>query len=190
MIFPIVVYGDPVLRKRAVEIKHGDTEVQELAEDLFETMKNASGVGLAAPQIGRSQRLFVIDTGQMEDEEVEVVKQAFVNPEILDESGEPWIFEEGCLSIPTIREDVSRLDAINIRFFDEHWVQHEKTFERVPARIILHEFDHLNGVLFTDHLTSLKKRLLKGKLSNISKGKVETSYQIVAPLARSSKQAP
>jgi len=184
MILPIIVYGAPVLRKKSAEIQEGKTDVSQLAADLFETMENASGVGLAAPQIGKSLRMFVIDTSHMEDEEVPDVKRVFMNPEMLDESGEPWPFEEGCLSIPNVREEVHRPETIRIRFFDENWAQHEETFEGVPARIIQHEYDHLNGVLFTDHLTPLKKRLLKGKLSNISQGKVETSYEIMAPLAK------
>ena len=183
MIYPIVVYGDPVLRKRAKEIKKGEVDVKALANDLFETMENASGVGLAAPQIGKSLRMFVVDTRHIEDEETEEVTQVFINPKVINEEGERWAFEEGCLSIPNIREDVQRQDTVTIQYLDEDWIEHEKTFDGMPARIIQHEYDHLNGVLFTDHLTPLKKRLLKGKLNNISKGKVETSYEIIAPLA-------
>jgi len=182
MVYPILVYGNTVLKKRASEIEEG-SDVKELAADMFETMKSASGIGLAAPQIGKSHRLFIIDTSQMEDEEIGDYKMIFVNPEIIEEWGEEWDFEEGCLSIPTIREDVSRLDSVHIRWFDENWDQHEEEFNGMIARIIQHEYDHLNGVLFTDHITSLKRRLLKGKLSNISKGNVETSYRIAAPLA-------
>lgn len=182
MVYPIIVYGDPVLKKKAKEIKKG-SDVSQLAEDMFETMGNASGIGLAAPQVGKSIRMFIIDTRPMEDKEVGEYKQVFINPEIIEEWGEEWAFEEGCLSIPNIREDVNRQDQVHIRWFDEEWNEHEEEFNGMVARIIQHEYDHLNGILFTDHITSLKRRLLKGKLNNISKGKVETSYRISAPLA-------
>ncbi len=183
MIHPIIVYGDPVLKKRAKEIEEGSDEVAELAEDMFETMYNASGIGLAAPQIGTSVRMFILDTSPIEDEDVIEFKQIFINPVIEEEWGEEWTFEEGCLSIPTIREDVGRLDSLHITWFDENWVKHEKEFDGMVARIIQHEYDHINGVLFTDHITPLKRRVLKGRLSNISKGKVDTTYRILAPLA-------
>lgn len=182
MIYPIVVYGDPVLKKRAREIEHG-SDVKELVDDMFETMHNASGIGLAAPQIGKSIRMFVVDASPLEDDEIGDYKQVFINPEIVEEWGEEWTFEEGCLSIPNIRENVDRLDSLHIRWFDENWQEHEEEFDGMVARIIQHEFDHLNGILFTDHITSLKRRLLKGKLSNISKGKVDTAYRIAAPKA-------
>ncbi len=184
MVYPIVMYGDPVLKKKAKAIKPGSIDVKSLAEDMFETMYAANGVGLAAPQIGRSVRLFIIDTSQMDDEEVGDFKQVFINPEIISENGEEWIFEEGCLSIPNIREDVERKDTVKIRYMDEQWEEHEEVFSGIVARILQHEYDHINGKLFTDHLTPLKKRLLKGKLSNISKGKVDISYRIIAPLAK------
>jgi len=187
MVYPIVVYGDPVLKKKGEEIEIGAESseyVKVLAEDMFETMKNANGVGLAAPQIGKSIRMFIVDTSAMDDEDVEDIRQIFINPEILEELGEEWAFEEGCLSIPDIREDVHRKAEVRIRYFDENWVEHEKDFKGMIARIILHEFDHIEGILFTDHLTPLKRRLLKGKLTNISKGKVDTSYRILAPMAK------
>lgn len=184
MIYPIVLYGDPVLKKRAEDIVEGSIDVKELVEDMFETMYHASGVGLAAPQIGKSLRLFVIDSTPMEDDENKGVKKAFINPEIIEETGREWAFEEGCLSIPGIREDVNRPPTVTINYLDEDWNEHEETFEGIIARIIQHEYDHIEGVLFTDHLSSFKKRLLKGKLGNISKGKVDVDYRIKAPLKK------
>jgi peptide deformylase len=184
MIYPIVVYGDPVLKKKAVDIEQGELDVVELANDMFETMDQADGIGLAAPQIGKSIRMFVIDATKMEDPEVADFRQVFINPEMIDEEGDEWAFEEGCLSIPEIREDVFRQETLTIRFFDENWQEHTKTYSGLQARIIQHEYDHIEGVLFTDHLSALKKRLLKGKLASISKGKVQPGYRIKAPLAK------
>ena len=190
MIYPIVVYGDPVLKKRGKDIKEGELDVKQLAEDMFETMENASGVGLAAPQIGMSIRMFVVDATPMADDEDEDeeglsgFKKVFINPEIINEEGEEWSFEEGCLSIPDIREAIDKQEELTIRYFDENWEEHEETFDGVKARIIQHEYDHIEGILFTDHLTPFKRRILKGKLQNISKGNVKTSYRIKAPLAK------
>jgi peptide deformylase len=186
MIYPIVVYGDPVLKKQGKNIEKGDFDVKKLAEDMYETMENASGVGLAAPQIGKSVRMFVIDASAMgeDDEELLDFKQVFINPEIIEETGEEWDFEEGCLSIPDIREIIYRQEQLTIRYFDENWEEHEETYDDMKARIIQHEYDHIEGVLFTDHISPIKKRLLKGKLTNISKGKVKTKYRIKAPLAK------
>lgn len=181
MIYSIVAYGDPVLRKRAKEIEEGSVDIKTLSENMFETMRNASGVGLAAPQIGRSIRIFVVDTEPMEDEKYRNFKQVFINPEILDESGKDWDFEEGCLSIPGIREDVNRLEKIKVRFFDVDWKEHVEEFDGIAARIIQHEYDHLEGILFTDYLSGLKKRLLKGKLAGISKGDVNVDYVMKFP---------
>jgi peptide deformylase len=178
MIYPIVVYGDPVLRKRARNIEKDEIDLKVLSADMFETMYAANGVGLAAPQIGKAIRLFVVDAGAMEEEALQDFKKVFVNPEIIDLSGEPWVFEEGCLSIPNIREEVSREDKVRIKYFDEHWQLHEEEFEGIAARIILHEYDHIEGKLFIDYLSPLKKRLLQGKLNDISKGKVDTEYRI------------
>lgn len=176
------MYGDPVLRKKAQPIKKG-TDIHELVLDMFETMHGAHGIGLAAPQIGKSVRLFVVDGTTVEDEpELVDFRKTFVNAEMLDEQGEPWPFEEGCLSIPSIREDISRKEKIRIRYFDENWNPWEEEFSGMKARIIQHEYDHIEGKLFIDYLTPLKKRLLKGKLTNISKGDVETEYRILAPL--------
>jgi peptide deformylase len=184
MIYPIVAYGDPVLRKRAQPIEQGEVDVKQLSEDMFETMYQAHGVGLAAPQIGMSLRIFVVDGEPMEEEELVGFKHVFINPKLQEEEGDPWDFEEGCLSIPTIREQVSREPVIHISYFDENWDKHVKTFDGLQARIIQHEYDHLEGVLFTDHLSGFRKRLLKKKLTNISKGVVDVDYRMKFPLKR------
>lgn len=184
MIYPIVMYGDPVLRQRAKDIEPG-TNIRELVEDMFETMHAANGVGLAAPQIGKSIRLFVIDGRVIEDEPgMEDFKKVFVNPEMIEELGTPWEYEEGCLSIPNIREKISRKERLKIKYMDEDWNSYEEIFDGLKARIIQHEYDHIEGKMFVDYLTPLKKRLLKGKLSDISKGKVDTEYRILAPLKK------
>jgi peptide deformylase len=184
MIYPIVMYGDPVLRQKAKDIEAG-TDLHALVSDMFETMHAASGVGLAAPQIGKSLRLFVIDGNVIEDEPgMADFKKVFVNPVIIQEIGTQWEYEEGCLSIPNIREKISRKERLTIRYMDENWNQHEETFDGLKARIIQHEYDHIEGKMFVDYLTPLKKRLLKGKLSDISKGKVDTEYRILAPLRK------
>lgn len=185
MIYPIVAYGDPVLKKVAEDIDKDDSsfDLKQLVEDMFETMYNASGVGLAAPQIGKSIRLFVIDAERM-DEEIIDMKRAFVNPTILEEEGKEWAFEEGCLSIPNIRADVMRQPKIKIHYFDENWNEHEEEFEGIAARIIQHEYDHIEGVLFTDYISGLKKRMMKSKLNNISKGKVKVDYKMKFPLIK------
>ena len=183
MIYPITAYGTQVLKKRAEDIEQG-TDLSELVEDMFETMYAASGVGLAAPQIGKGIRIFVVDGEGIEDESTVGFKKVFVNPEIVTEEGEEWPFEEGCLSIPGIREDVIRHEKLKIHYYDEQWNEHEEVFEGIPARIIQHEYDHLEGILFTDHLSGFKKRLLKGKLQNISKGKVDVDYRMSFPLKK------
>ncbi len=185
MVYPIVVYGDPVLRKRAADIVKDSIDLKTLVADMHETMQAAHGIGLAAPQIGKGIRLFVVDATTLEDEpELKDFKKAFVNPLILQEEGEPWEFEEGCLSIPNIRENVSRKEKIRVRYFDENWKQYEEEFDGMRARIIQHEYDHIEGKLFIDYLSPLKKRMLKGKLANISKGDVDTEYRILAPLRK------
>jgi peptide deformylase len=175
------MYGDAVLRKKAlaVEIR---TDLAALIQDMFETMYSAKGIGLAAPQIGKAIRLFVVDGSPLDEEpDMENFKKAFINAEILSETGEPWAFEEGCLSIPNIREEVFRKETLKIRYFDQNWKQHTEEYDGMKARIIQHEYDHIEGKLFTDYLTPLKKRMLKGKLNDISKGIVDTEYRIVAP---------
>lgn len=184
MIYPVVVYGDPVLRKRASDIPHGE-DVKKLIADMFETMAGADGIGIAAPQIGRSIRLFVVDATMLDDEpELKTFKMVFINAQILEHNGEEEEMEEGCLSIPNIRENIRRRDQIRVSWYDENWVQHEETFSGMKARIIQHEYDHIEGKLFLDHLTPLRRRLLQGKLNDISKGKVDTSYRILAPLKK------
>jgi peptide deformylase len=193
MIYPIVVYGDPVLRQRAKDIDEG-TDLTKLIEDMYETMYSAQGIGLAAPQIGKAVRLFVVDGSPLNDDEDEeedevledmkTFKKAFINPVILSEVGTPWEFEEGCLSIPNIREKVARKAKLKIRYFDENWKLKEEEYDGMKARIIQHEYDHIEGKLFIDYLPPLKKRLLKGKLNDISKGDVKTEYRILAPLRK------
>jgi peptide deformylase len=183
------MYGDPVLRQRAKDVEPG-TDLSQLIEDMYETMHAAQGIGLAAPQIGRSIRLFVVDgTGLEKDDDeaeegMEDFKKAFINPVMLEELGTPWDFEEGCLSIPNIREKISRKETIRIRYYDENWQLKEEEYDGMQARIIQHEYDHIEGKLFIDYLTSLKKRLLKGKLTDISRGDVKTEYRILAPLRK------
>ena len=181
MIYPIVAYGHPVLKTKAKNIDPKELDVKALIEDMFETMYHANGVGLAAPQIGKSIRLFVIDTDPIEDGDEPKVKKAFINPEILDETGDEWAMEEGCLSIPNIREDVFRPEHVKIKYFDEEWNEHVDEYDGFVARVIQHEYDHIEGILFTDHVSALKKRLLKGKLANISKGKVKADYKMLFP---------
>lgn len=184
MTYPIVVYGDPVLKKMGNDLEEGDLELKTLIADMYETMYEASGIGLAAPQIGKSLRLFIVDGSPIEEEGMDEFKKVFINPEMVFEEGTPWVFEEGCLSIPNIREDVTRSSTIRINYLDENFDEHEEEFDGMKARIIQHEYDHIEGVLFTDHLTSFKRRLLKGKLANISKGKCDVEYKIKAPLRK------
>jgi peptide deformylase len=182
MIYPIVMYGDPVLRQRAKNIE-ARTDVQQLVADMFETLGAANGIGLAAPQIGKSVRLFIVDGTGLEDEPgMADFRKVFINAEMLDQAGSPWEFEEGCLSIPNIREKVARKGQLRIRYYDENWNLQEEEYDGMKARIIQHEYDHIEGKMFIDYLTPLKKRLLKGKLADISKGKVDTEYRITAPL--------
>ena len=188
MVYPIIMYGDPVLRKRAKEIEKGSLDIKALVQDMFDTMHSARGIGLAAPQIGKSVRLFVVDGTTLEDEdEVEDMtgfRKTFINPVLIEEKGETWEFEEGCLSIPNIRENVTRPEKVKIRYVDEAWNQKEEEYDGMKARIIQHEYDHLDGKMFIDYLTPLKKRMLKGKLTDISKGVVNTEYRISAPLKK------
>lgn len=186
MIYPIVAYGDPILKKKSQDIEEGAVDVKQLSEDMFETMYNANGVGLAAPQIGKSLRMFVIDGAPMHDDDHNLIgfKKVFINPQIIKEEGREWGFEEGCLSIPGIREEILRNERVQIRYFDENWEEHEDNFLGLKARIIQHEYDHIEGILFTDHLTGFKKRLLRGKLTNISKGNVDADYRMAFPVKK------
>ena len=190
MILPIVAYGDPVLRKVSKEIDKDYNNLDELIVNMKETMKNAQGVGLAAPQIGKDIRLFVIDASpfseseELDQEERDFLKdfnRVFINAKIVEEEGEKWVFNEGCLSIPNINEDVSRNETIHVEYQDEEFNRQKITLDGLAARIFQHEYDHIEGILFTDKLSSLKKRLLKKKLDNISKGKVEVSYRMKFP---------
>lgn len=196
MILPIVAYGDAILKKEASEISKNHPNLDKLISDMFETMYAAQGVGLAAPQIGQSIRLFIVDgspfanTDDDEDEYdpmaegMEDFKQVFINPIIEEEQGEEWGFQEGCLSIPKIREEVFRKPTIHISYYDENWELREEEFDGYKARIIQHEYDHIEGVLFTDHLSILKKRILTKKLQNISKGLIKTGYKMKFPLIK------
>lgn len=186
MILPIVAYGDPVLKKKATDIDPAYPKLQELIANMYETMYNAEGVGLAAPQIGLPIRLFITDGKPFSEDEPELAdfKQVFINAKIIEEKGDAWKFNEGCLSIPGIREDILRKPVVNIRYFDEQFNQHERTFEGLAARIIQHEYDHIEGILFTDKLSALKKKLLKGKLRDVTIGKVDVKYRMKFPSIR------
>jgi peptide deformylase len=188
MKFPIIAYGDPVLRRKATAIEPAEyPHIKELVNDMFETMYGARGVGLAAPQVGLSMRLFVVDASVFDDEEPELVgfKKAFINATILEETGEEWTFNEGCLSIPDIREDVSRKPVVKLSYYDEDWKHHEETFKGMAARVIQHEYDHIEGKLFTDKLSPLRRRLLEKKLTDISRGMVSgVEYKMKFPAAK------
>jgi peptide deformylase len=192
MELPIVAYGDPVLRKKAAEIEEDYPNLQKLIADMFDTMYAASGVGLAAPQIGLPIRLFIVDAAPFaEDDDEEEgdsacadFKRVFINPIIFEESGDEWGFEEGCLSIPGIREEVKRKEVLKIEYYDENWDLYEEELDGILARIVQHEYDHIEGVLFTDKISPLRRTLLKGKLADITKGKVEVSYKMRFPKAK------
>ena len=189
MILPIVAYGDPVLKRMADEIEEDYEGLQELIDNMFETMYSAQGVGLAAPQIGKSIRLFIVDGSpfsEIEDGEapdpkaagMENFKQVFINPIIEEEEGAAWGFNEGCLSIPKIREEVQRKSKIRITYYDRQWNLKDEIYEGYSARIIQHEYDHVEGILFTDRIAPLKKKLLANRLNNISKGIVDVDYKM------------
>lgn len=187
MILSITAYGDPVLKKRADEINAEYPQLKELIENMYRTMYNAEGVGLAAPQVGLSIRLFIVDSEQLEGEknkDFKGIKKAFINPTILSEIGETWKYEEGCLSIPGIRGDVWRKSVVKIRYQNEQFEWLEETYDGMNARVIQHEYDHIEGILFTEHLKPLKKQLISGKLQKISKGEVKVSYKMKFPVGR------
>ncbi len=199
MILPIVAYGSPILKKMAEEIDENYKDLHKLIDDMYETMYEASGVGLAAPQIDRSIRLFVVDASPFAEVEegeeldpmaagLENFKKVFINPIIEEQSGEEWGFAEGCLSIPNIREEVFRKPKIKISYYDQNWNFFEEEYDGFAARIIQHEYDHVEGVLFTDYLTPLKKRMLKKKLVNISKGDTDASYRMKFPTLKKGKR--
>ncbi len=195
MILPIVAYGDSVLKKVGEEIDKDYPALKDLIANMFETMYEASGVGLAAPQVGKSIRLFIVDGSPFaeDDEEedndgpdprakgIEDFKKVFINPVIEKEEGEEWGFTEGCLSIPKIREEVFRKEKVTISYYDEDWNFKEETYDGYAARIIQHEYDHIEGKLFTDHLSVLKRKLLTKRLQNISKGEVKVDYKMKFP---------
>jgi len=183
MIYLITVYGDPVLRKITTDIDQNDEGLNVLVNDMFETMHNAEGVGLAAPQIGLLSRVFVVDLSPLGDEEplLKDFKKAFVNPYIIEKEGDKVLMDEGCLSIPGLREDVLRFSTIRIKYFDENWKAYDEVYTGFTARVLQHEYDHLDGIMFVDYCSPLKKRLLKGKLLDITKGNVSTSYRIKLP---------
>ncbi len=203
MILPIVAYGDPVLRDETEEIEVDYPKLKELIANMYETMYHASGVGLAAPQVGLSIRLFVVDTVQMfedeededgkpqkkkkrkgaKDDEVGIIK-TFINPIILEETGALWAYEEGCLSIPGVREEVMRPSKVTIEYQNENFELITETYDGVTARVIQHEYDHIEGVLFTDKLKPLKKQLISKKLERVSKGEVEVAYRMNFPLMK------
>ena len=191
MILPIVAYGTPVLKKKGSDITSDYPAFEQLLGNMWETMYEANGVGLAAPQVGIAIRLFIVDASAFADDDelteeeqkqLTGFKKVFINPQI-EESGEEWAFNEGCLSIPDIREDVYRQEEIQIRYWDENFKEHTEQYLGLAARVIQHEYDHIEGVLFTDKLSPLKKRLIKGKLNNIAKGNIDVDYKMRFPLA-------
>jgi peptide deformylase len=191
MVLPIVAYGHPVLRKVAADIMPGHPGLEKLLEDMWETMYASSGVGLAAPQVNKSIRIFVVDTMQMfanmdEEERKDYpdapgVKATFINAHIAELNGMEWSYNEGCLSIPKIREDILRHETVTLQYRDENFDSHIQTFTGLSARVILHEYDHIEGTLFIDHISPLKRKLMKGKLTDISKGKVNVDYKMLFP---------
>lgn len=179
MIYPVTVIGHSTLRKRATEISKDYPDLNSVIDNMFETMYSADGVGLAAPQINKSIRLIVIDAEPMSEDEPELkdFKKIFINPEIIERTGEEDFFNEGCLSIPGIREDVLRPSNIKIRYYDQEFNEHLEEFDGTKARIIQHEYDHLEGILFTDRVSAIRKKMIKGKLFAISKGKFKANYR-------------
>tara|TARA_B100000780_G_scaffold90404_1_gene62474 strand:+ start:2660 stop:3250 length:591 start_codon:yes stop_codon:yes gene_type:complete len=187
MILPIIAYGNPVLKKKAIDISNDFIKFSEFIENMWETMYNANGVGLAAPQVGLSVRVFIVDTSAFADSEsmnneefklVKSFKKVFINPVIIDETGDKWNFNEGCLSIPEVRADIKRSETILIKYFDEEFNEHQHFFDGIIARVVQHEFDHIEGILFTDKISPLKRKLLKTKLLNVSNGKIKTDYKM------------
>jgi peptide deformylase len=191
MVLPIVAYGHPILRQVAEDIDAGYPQLDKLIEDMWETMYASNGVGLAAPQVNRSIRLFVVDSTQifenLDEEEEGVypdapgIKRVFINAHIQELQGQPWTYNEGCLSIPKVREDVARPESVTLSYTNEFFQERLETFYGISARVILHEYDHIEGKLFIDHISLLKRKLIKGKLDDISKGKVRTDYRMLFP---------
>jgi peptide deformylase len=183
MVYPIVIYGHPVLRKVSEDIDKDYPGLDLIIADLFDTLYKSEGLGLAAPQIGKSIRLFVIDGKPVAEDEPELAdfKKTFINAHVIEKSGDLQLMTEGCLSIPNLREEVNRESRIHLTYYDENWQFHDEVYEGYKARIIQHEYDHLDGILFTDKVSPLRKRLLKGKLNAISKGKFEADYKTILP---------
>lgn len=190
MIRPILAYGSPVLKKKAENVNEDYPNLSKLIEDMWETMYASNGVGLAAPQIGLSVRILVVDASPfalneeldpIEAQTLETFKKVFINPKMIKEEGDPWTFNEGCLSIPDVREDVNRHEQIMIQYQDEKFQLHTEIFNGLVARVIQHEYDHIEGILFTDHLSSLKRRIIKNKLTSISKGLISVDYPMKFP---------
>jgi peptide deformylase len=191
MVLPVIAYGHPVLRKKCDDITPEYPELAKLIQDMWDTMYHTNGVGVAAPQVGKAIRLFVIDTDQIVegfDEQdkrdypnEKPIKGVFINAQKIEEGGEPWAYNEGCLSIPKVREDIKRAAKVKVRYMDEQFVEHEREFDGITARVILHEYDHIEGKLFIDYLPQLKRRLIKKKLDDISAGKVKVDYRMSFP---------
>jgi peptide deformylase len=179
MIYPIVVYGSPVLRQIAKDIDARYPDLDKLLTDMYETMYTADGMGLAAPQIGKSVRVFVVDATTLEDEDPSLkdFRKAFINPHIMELNGESVVMNEGCLSLPKLREDVDRQNKVRIQYYDENWKFFDEVYEGLKARIIQHEYDHLDGILFIDRIPAIRKKLIKGKLNDITRGKVNITYK-------------
>lgn len=189
MILPITAYGHPILRKVAADIDKDSPDLEEFINNMFETMYASEGIGLAAPQVNRSIRLFIVDGTPYGDKTPEMAdfKKIFINPYILEETGEDVTIDEGCLSIPNIREDVTRKSEILIEYYDENWVLKEERFSDFPARVIQHEYDHLEGILFTDKISALRKTLIRRKLQDITKGITDADYRMIFPVLRKAK---
>jgi peptide deformylase len=191
MILPVVAYGSPVLRKMCGDITGAYPDLDKLIADMWETLYNSNGVGLAAPQVNKPIRLFVVDTIQLVDDfneqdkkkypDERPIKQVFINAQKIEETGKTWPYNEGCLSIPKIREDIHRTWEVKMKYLDEHFVPHEHIFHGITARVIQHEYDHIEGKLFIDYLSQLKRRLIKKKLEDITAGKVKTDYRMLFP---------
>jgi peptide deformylase len=185
MVLPVYVYGMSVLRRVAPEIPEDFEGLDQLLEDMFETMRASDGIGLAAPQVGKSLRLFVVDTSPISEDkgepELKDFKRVFINPYILEEWGDSWSFEEGCLSLPNIREEVSRPSKVRIEYYDEKWNLIEEEFDGIRARVVQHEYDHLDGKLFVDRINPIRRKLLSARLNAISRGRVDNDYKIIYP---------
>ena len=188
MILPIVAYGDPVLRKEAEEIDANYPDLKQLIADMFETMYHSKGVGLAAPQIGLPIRLFIVDAAGFNEDgeapELEGFKRVFINPIIIEEKGKEWKFEEGCLSIPGIREEVARKPELTIEYYNENFELVEEKLDGLGARVVQHEYDHIEGILFVDKINPLKKQLIKSRLNAITKGEIKVGYRMKFPLLK------